>query len=252
MNITKNLFSLRIFSGTLSEAVEVIENWVESNTSFKIVVTPNSDHICKLHNNEFKSIYEQANLILPDGMPLVYASKILKEPLTERVSGADLLPAILKSANEKSWTIGILGSSWELLGSFQQVLKQSYPNIKLGHCVAASKNFNPASEEAMDAAKVISLSKPDIVIVGLGFPKQEQWMFQFGSWTKAKVGLGLGAAIEFITQDKVRAPLWMQKNGLEWLHRMMSEPKRLGPRYLKNVYFLYVLLLEIIKKRKNK
>jgi len=200
----------------------------------QVVVTPNVDHIVRLDQQPvFKALYAGADYIFADGMPIVWASKMSKNPLPERVTGADLFVSLCKGAAKEGLSIFILGGmpgqESELLKSFAQ----TYPGLKV-NIFCPSMQFTPDGAEADEAIRRIQEAQPDIVFICLGMPKQEYFAFRYRreqTTNNAPLLLCVGAAMEFALGQKQRAPLWMQKIGMEWLWRLASEPRRLWRRY---------------------
>ncbi|MBD2103248.1 WecB/TagA/CpsF family glycosyltransferase [Leptolyngbya sp. FACHB-261] len=242
----QQLFGMSFYNGDLQTAVAEMLSWVRQGDHLRVVVTPNVDHIVNLRNqsSKFNQDYAGAYWRLPDGMPVVWASALLGYPLRSRIPGSDLLPQLLAGASERQFNVAVIGASSELLNQFKAYCRKHHPGINLVSLWAAPKMFDVQSSVAAAHAQSLHQLPIDILLVGLGFPKQETWIFKYGSQTSAKLAVGIGASIEFLVGTKPRAPAWMRERGLEWLHRMMQEPQRLAPRYLHDFYFFKLLLDE--------
>ncbi|WP_221800280.1 WecB/TagA/CpsF family glycosyltransferase [Oceanobacter mangrovi] len=205
-------------------------------------------HMCMevFDSSEFESIVNNADLVIPDGRPIYWAQKILGEKSAKQVRGQDIMSAICKLSGEKKMKIGFYGgSSQELLDVVTSRLASEYPDLMLVY--AYSPPFRPltADEDARVCAD-INAADVDVLFVGIGCPKQERWMAGHKSRLNC-VMLGVGAAYDFIAGSKKHAPRWMQEIGLEWLFRLLSEPKRLWKRYLKqNPRFLYHFFRQVV------
>lgn len=200
-----------------------------------VVVTPNVDHIVRLDQQaEFKQRYRSADYIFADGMPVVWASRMTGTALPERVTGADLFVSLCKSAAASQMKVfllgGMPGQEQELSADFARV----YPGLQLD-IFCPSMQFSPDGDEGDQALAKIVAARPHIVFLCLGMPKQENFAFRLRQCYPADlhqpVLMCVGAAMEFALGKKRRAPLWMQRSGLEWFWRLASEPRRLWQRY---------------------
>ncbi len=236
-----NVFGIPISKVTKKEAVDIIISWVTEDRK-EYMVSPNLDNIVKLiHSNKFREAYKNASLIVPDGMPLIWTSQIFGTPLTERVSGADLILPILKSAEQHKMSVFFVGSDTNtLLLACSNILKL-YPSIQILGSHAPSMGFEKNQEEIEQILQIINMARPDILFIGLGAPKQEILVFENKERLIAHAIIPIGAGIEFIAGTKSRAPLFLQKIGLEWFWRLIKEPKRLWLRYLNCILWIPIL-----------
>jgi N-acetylglucosaminyldiphosphoundecaprenol N-acetyl-beta-D-mannosaminyltransferase len=236
----KTLFDIEFSAVTQAQAVKTILDWVAENTpSPKMVVTPNVNlTMLQKRNPVFRRILNSSSLCLVDGKPIYWASRWFNVNLPEVVTGSDLVPAIF-SAHEA--TQGDQKLNVYLLGAGEGVARRAADKIMAGHpsvhvCGVYSPPFgfenNP--QECESICKNIRDSKAGLLIIGLGAPKQELWAHKHLQHTGVKVAICAGATIDFLAGEKARAPVWMRKTGLEWLFRMLSEPKRLAGRYLRD------------------
>ena len=196
-------------------------------------------------DKSFQDIVNSADMVTPDGMPLAKAIKLLYKIPQDRVAGMDLLPDLIDFCGQNNKKIFLYGSTNDILEKIESKAKNSYPNIDI---LSYSPPFRRLLQEEEDAIiKSINLFNPDFVFVALGCPKQEKWMAEH----KDKINscmVGLGGAFEVYAQAKSRAPKWMQDYSLEWLYRLMQDPKRLWKRYLiTNTLYIYLLIIELIK-----
>lgn len=217
---------------TMQESLEIIDELINrKNPSY--VVTPNVDHIVKLEEDtEFQEVYENADLILTDGMPLIWISKIKKTPIKEKVSGSDLFPKVCELAAKKGYRLFLLGAAEGVADTAARNLKEKYNGLNIVGTYSPSYGFEKNEDEINNIINIVREAKPDILAVGLGAPKQEKFMYKYKSKLEVPVSLGIGASIDFEAGNIKRAPLWMQNSGLEWLYRLCKEPKRLFKRYL--------------------
>lgn len=242
-----NIFDTSIDNVTMEESIKYIE-YLINNKKNAYVVTPNVDHIVKIQKDSlFKEIYENADLVLADGVPVVWASKLLKKPLKEKVSGSDLFPELCKFAAEKGYSVFFLGAAPGVVDTASEKLKQAYPSLKVVGTYSPSYGFEKNEEESNKIVEMIKESKPDILFIGVGAPKQEKWVYKYKNKYNVPVSLGIGASFDFIAGNINRAPKWMQKCGLEWFYRFCQEPKRLFKRYFVEDAVFIKLLLEELK-----
>ena len=230
---------------TMNEAVKIIEELAKERKQ-AFVVTPNVDHIVRLQNDkEFKQIYKNAALVLTDGMPILWAARFLGTPLKEKISGSDLVPEICKLAERKGYKLFFLGGRPGAAQRAKEKLEEKFPFIKIVGAYAPSFGFENYPGEDEKIVKLIKESSPDILLVGLGTPKQEKWIYRHYKDLNVPVSIGVGATFEFIAGVIKRAPRWMQKSGLEWLWRLMREPERLWKRYLiDDMKFFWLVFLQ--------
>ena len=201
---------------------------------------------------EFRKALIRSDIVLPDGMGIVWASRLIhgKNGLKKRIAGPDFFFSSLQMAQEKNMGCFFLGSSIRVLNRISDRLKKEFPEIKLKGTL--SPPFGEWSdEENKRIVDMINECKPDILWVGMTAPKQEVWVSRNRDVLNVKIVASVGAAFDFFAGTQKRAPEWMQKKGLEWLHRTIKEPYRMGKRYLKGIpYFLYIILSEIFNKNR--
>jgi N-acetylglucosaminyldiphosphoundecaprenol N-acetyl-beta-D-mannosaminyltransferase len=202
-------------------------------------------------------VTNKATLATADGVPLIWASKVLGGPnIHGRASGPDILEKILLEPNCQHLRHFFFGSTPEVLEGLKAKLIELAPNAKLAGFYSPPKRAAKAPKEPMDKdeleeCRIIDEARPHIVWVGLGAPKQEIWMYRSRQNLKAPVTIGVGAAFDFLAGNKKRAPMWMQKGGLEWAYRFMQEPTRLASRYLKtNPVFVAAVAKEALLRRR--
>ncbi|HEY0563064.1 MAG TPA: WecB/TagA/CpsF family glycosyltransferase [Methylophilus sp.] len=232
-----HLFDITIDRLTMQETVETISSWLLSDERHnRYVVTPNVDHIVNLDANAaFKQAYQKASLVVADGRPVVLASKLLGQPLPEVVPGSDLVPAIFNYFQyqlNKPLTVFLLGAMPGVAEKAAEQMALSWPNVQVVGLYSPDFGFEKSEQVSQQVAERVSKTQPDIVVFGVGAPKQELWSAQYGHLLNSKVILCVGATIDFLAGEKSRAPMWVRKIGFEWLHRLSTEPKRLAKRYL--------------------
>ncbi len=218
---------------TFGQALDEIEALVEAGQG-GYVVTPNIDHVVLAEEHSgFRAAYEAASLSLVDGMPLVWASRAVGRNLPERISGSDVIPPLMARAAKKKWRVYFLGGADGVAQATAEKLKADL-GLEVAGYDAPMIPADPDPAQQREVLAKIKAAKPDIILVALGAPKQELWMYRCAKDYAPAVALGIGAGLDFVIGRIRRAPLWMQKSGLEWAHRLASEPKRLWRRYLVN------------------
>ena len=217
---------------TMDESIERIEELIFSKKP-SYVVTPNVDHIVKLEEDkEFQDVYKEADLILTDGMPLIWISKLKKNPIKEKVSGSDLFPRVCKLAADKGYKVFLLGAAEGVAVRAAENLRAKYNGLNIIGTYSPSYGFEKKEDEIQKIIELINEVKPDILAVGLGAPKQEKFLYNYRKQLNVPVSLAIGASIDFEAGNMSRAPKWMQNIGLEWLYRLYQEPRRMAKRYL--------------------
>lgn len=217
---------------TLEESIEIIDGYIMQGKP-RYVVTPNVDHIVKLENDiEFKTVYKNADLILTDGMPLIWISKWLNRPIKEKISGSDLFPKVCELGANKGYKVFLLGAAEGVAAKAAENLKHKYKGLNIVGVYSPPYGFEKKESEISKIIDIINKSTPDVLAVGLGAPKQEKFLYKYKNRLNVPVSLGIGASIDFEAGNVNRAPRWMQKSGLEWFYRLCKEPKRMYKRYL--------------------
>jgi N-acetylglucosaminyldiphosphoundecaprenol N-acetyl-beta-D-mannosaminyltransferase len=202
------------------------------------VASANLDHIahfgpggCSRHLVDFDEPAVQW-LVLLDGVPLVWRSRRLVERPVEQLAGSDLLEDVLRVAAEASSRVGVLGGSPATHEALRQVLAQTLPQLDLVGCWAPSREQLSSAEDCRDLADAVAAADIDLLVVALGKPRQEHFLAEHGVRTGARVAVAFGAAIDFLVGEVQRAPTQVRHAGLEWLWRLVQEPRRLARRYL--------------------
>lgn len=221
---------------TLDEATQRMESMIRSRRPHH-VVTANVDFLIQARDDaDLRRILLDADLVLCDGTPLVWASRVLGNPLPERVAGADLVPKLIETAARRGYRLFFLGGSEEASEQAIANIKNKFPEITIAGYY--SPPFCPL--EKMDNEEIsrrIREARPDILFVSFGCPKAEKWIAQNHQELGVPVTIGVGATIDFLAGRMKRAPRWMQRSGLEWVFRLCQEPRRLVGRYGKDLKY---------------
>lgn len=226
------LMNTEIDNLTMDETLDAIDSLIkEDNCSY--VVTPNVDHIVQLEKDEeLKRVYENASLILTDGKPLIWISNWYKTPIKEKISGSDLFPRVCELAAKKGYTMYLLGAAEGVADKAAKNLMDKYKGLNIVGTYSPPFGFEKDKVELKKIERQIQEVHPDILIVVLGCPKQEKYMYHHCKELDVPISFGLGASIDFEAGNIKRAPRWMSEHGLEWLYRITQDPKRLAKRYL--------------------
>lgn len=227
---TVALFGMPITNVSMSEAIARIEGYILSGKSHQIA-TANLDFARNsLRDPYLQRIICECSMVLPDGAPILWASKLFSAPLRQRVTGVDLVPELAKLSQEKGYGIFFLGSSDASSLAAAETLKERYPMMKL--VGRYSPPLAPLHEmDHEDLLRRIRDAKPQIILVGFGNPKQEMWIHRHRDRLPAAVIIGIGGSLDMIAGKLRRAPRWIQTLQMEWLFRVAQEPIRLLPRY---------------------
>jgi N-acetylglucosaminyldiphosphoundecaprenol N-acetyl-beta-D-mannosaminyltransferase len=247
-NAKVQLFGFNFDNMTPSQAAERVIELCTSGTLGHYVVTPNLDHALILHRRpELQPVYGGASLVLADGQPIVWASRWFGRQLHGRVAGSDLVPQVF-SRLRRPTTVFLLGAGPGVASRAAERIERDYSNVRVVGASSPPFGFEKNLEQNEEAVEQVARTEPEILIVGLGAPKQELWTFRERHRLKSAVILCAGATIDFLAGERARAPEWCQRYGLEWLYRTLEEPRRLGPRYAADAaVFPWLLVKQVLK-----
>lgn len=217
---------------TMQEALDEINRLIKERKC-AYVVTPNVDHIVQLETNkELQAVYANASLILTDGKPLLWIAKWYGIPIKEKISGSDLFPLLCKMAAKKGYKMFFLGSAEGVAAKAAENLSKRYKGLQVVGTYSPPFGLGKDYAEMEKIKSMVKKANPDILIVGLGCPKQEKFIYYNREDLGVPISLGLGASFDFEAGNIKRAPKWMSDHGLEWLFRITQDPKRMTKRYL--------------------
>lgn len=249
MNDKDFVLNMLVDITSMDKALLDVKNIVSQKLGAYVCVS--NVHMCMevYDSYDFLKVVNQADLVVPDGRPIFWAQRLLGHKEAKQVRGQDLMNALCSASGKDNFKIGLYGGfSDEILNQVVFNLRELYPDIQILY--QYSPPFRPLSaEEDAKVVNDINSADVDVLFVGIGCPKQERWMAEHRDKVSC-IMLGVGAAFDFIAGSKKHAPRWMQKIGLEWLFRLLSEPKRLWMRYLKqNPRFIYYFLQQWLFKK---
>jgi N-acetylglucosaminyldiphosphoundecaprenol N-acetyl-beta-D-mannosaminyltransferase len=236
---------------TMAEAVTTVISFAQKSEKPCFVCTANLDHLANMrHDSEFRRIYSIADLVVADGMPLVWLSKLAGAPLKERVAGSDMFWELGKASSQHKLRLFLLGGLPGSADAAARKLEECYPGAVIaGTYCPPFGNLDTNAEDAK-IMQMLAESRPDILMVGLGAPKQEKWIAAHIERFHIPVSIGVGASFDMAAGMVKRAPVWMQKTGLEWMFRLIQEPARLWNRYiLRDIPYLISAAITTIRMR---
>ncbi len=234
---------------TLAEALDAVEALVAAGQG-GTVLTPNVDHVVNVDADAaFEAAYARASLSLADGMPLVWASRLLGPRLPERVAGSDLVGPLLERAGQRGWRVYFLGAGPGVAEKAAALARARWNT----HVVGTSAPLVDLKDDGAVAAIAaqVAAATPHLVLVALGAPKQELLMDRIADRIRPAVSIGVGASLDFIAGTVKRAPAFFRDHGLEWLYRLTQEPGRLWRRYLVNDPKFALILLRTLRERRR-
>ena len=232
------------------QALERIESFIRKKETH-FIITPDTLAILRARKDkEYLEITKKADLVTPDGAGILWATAFLEEPLSERITGIDMINHICQLAVEKEYKLYLLGAKTEVIKKTVHNLKKQYPGINIvgyHHGYFDNSNLGTNGEKGeSDIINDIVMQKPDFLLVGMGVPKQETWIFQNKNRLGVPVCIGVGGSFDVLSGKIPRAPLWMQNHGMEWFFRLIKEPKRVK-RTIYLPYFIWLVLLAKIE-----
>jgi N-acetylglucosaminyldiphosphoundecaprenol N-acetyl-beta-D-mannosaminyltransferase len=219
---------------TTPQVLEIIDEMIASRQPH-LLATANVDFLAQVQEDEsLRSILLATDLVVCDGMPLVWMSRLLGDPLPERVAGSDLVPLLLDASVKKGYRVYFLGGRDEVLLQARTRIMERWSGLEIAGMY--SPPFAPLDEmDHEDICRRIREAQADILLVSFGCPKQEKWLARNYREAGVPVAMGVGATIDFLAGAVKRAPMWMRRCGMEWLYRAAQEPKRLVGRYWKDI-----------------
>lgn len=241
--IKQDLISLPLTLGSYQSFIDNISYLGKLKKSSYVCVA--NVHMCieAYKDSSFAKVVNSADIVTPDGKPLVFGLNWIYGIKQDKVSGPDLMPSLLKEAEIAGLKIFLYGASPQVLSKVKKHCEKTYPLLNIAGAISPPFRSMSSSEQLRDV-QYIHDSGANIVFVALGCPKQEKWMFKMKGKINA-VMIGVGGAFPMLVGAEKRAPLWMQETGLEWLYRLVQDPKRLFKRYLiTNSYFIALIIKE--------
>ncbi|SJM93086.1 WecB/TagA/CpsF family glycosyltransferase [Crenothrix polyspora] len=229
---------------SMAETLQAIEKLIQSGEPSQHVAV-NVDKVVKANKDpNLQRIINECALISADGMPIVWASRLLGKPLKERVTGVDLFEALMACSAEKAWRIYFLGATEAIVGKVKQHYETKYPDI----LIVGYRNGYWLPEQEKVVVEHIKLAQADLLFVAMSSPQKEQFLGRYQAEMKIPFAMGVGGTFDVVAGKIKRAPLWMQQSGLEWFYRFLQEPRRMYKRYfIEDMMFFWLMLKEIFR-----
>jgi N-acetylglucosaminyldiphosphoundecaprenol N-acetyl-beta-D-mannosaminyltransferase len=217
-----SILGVRIHAVTVAEALEWIEAALAARAPRQICTGNPEFLMAAQRDREFFDVLNRADLVVPDGVGLLFAARWLGRRLPERVAGSDLIYRIAERAAQRGWRIYFLGAAEGVAARAAEKLRGMYPGLKVAGTFVGSPG--PEEEEAIVAR--VRAAQPDILLAAYGAPQQDKWIARNKERLGVPVSIGVGGAFDFVAGEARRAPMWIQRWGLEWLHRLWRQPRR--------------------------
>ena len=235
------MMGCRIDNLSMEETLVRIEEFIRSGQPHQHVVV-NVDKLVKASRDpDLRRIVNDCALVNADGMPVVWASRLLGKPLKERVAGIDLFEALMRRAGEKRWRVFLLGAREEVVSAVADTYRRRYPEL----AIAGWRNGYWTNEEEAQVAEQVRASGADLLFVAISSPKKEQFLGRWQAEMRIPFAMGVGGSFDVAIGRVRRAPRWMQRAGLEWFYRFLQEPRRMFRRYfIDDMAFVWLLIKE--------
>jgi N-acetylglucosaminyldiphosphoundecaprenol N-acetyl-beta-D-mannosaminyltransferase len=244
-----NIAGVSISNISLTETIQLFNACIKQEQKIRVCVTPVNCLVWANKSQQLADLYNTADLVLCDGVPVIWASKLLSTPLKGRVTGLDLLPLYIEEAYKKGFSMFFLGAKEGVAAALAEKYRNDCPDIKINGVYAPPYADEFSEQENQKIISLINAAAPDILWVSLTAPKQDYWIQKNLDKINTNIAIGVGGAFEVTAGLIKRAPLWMQKMGLEWLFRFINEPKRLFKRYLVEApEFIPLIIKQLFKK----
>ena len=222
-----DLMGCKVDNLDMEETLGVVDGFIRSGRPHQHVVV-NVDKIVKASRDPgLRRIINDCDLINADGMPVVWASRLLGKPLKERVTGVDLFEALMARAAQKGWRVFLLGAREEVVSGVARLYPARYPGL----AIAGYRNGYWKPEEEAQVVAQIAAARADILFVAISSPKKEAFLARYQAAMKIPFAMGVGGTFDVAVGLVKRAPVWMQNAGLEWFYRFLQEPRRMFRRY---------------------
>ena len=226
-----NILGTPVSSLTMDELFSDWESVIKAKEKAQVCITPVNSILAARATARVQEIYKNADYVLCDGVPVKWASNFLGDPIKERITGLDVLPRIFPFAASRNFTVFLLGASPGVADQLKGVMEEKHPGVKIVGSFVPPFRAVFSKEENQEMMEVINAVKPDILLVSLTAPKQDIWIAENLDKLDTHLAIGIGGAFEVAAGMIQRAPLWMQKSGLEWFYRFLQEPERMFRRY---------------------
>jgi N-acetylglucosaminyldiphosphoundecaprenol N-acetyl-beta-D-mannosaminyltransferase len=243
-----NVLGVSVAAVELAGVLETIDRWRSQRTPSYVCVTPAHSIMACQQDKRLRKVFNSSGLTVPDGMSLVWLLRIRSRLKVERIYGPDLVLAVCEAGLSRGYRHFFVGGGPGVAEELVRQLRAKFVGVRIAGTLQLP--FIRSSQVEQELTQVVRKSRPDILWVGLGSPKQELWMADHLEQLQVPVMIGVGAAFDFLSGRKPQAPRWMQRAGLEWLFRLASEPRRLWPRYRQYPFFALLVAAQLLGLRK--
>lgn len=232
---------------SMEETLARVEEFIRSGRAHQHVVV-NVDKLVKASRDPaLRRIVNACDLVSADGMPVVWASRLLGNPLKERVAGIDLFEALMRRAGERGWRVFLLGAREEVVRAVAAIYRERYPQLQLA---GWRDGYWQGEQEEAQVARMVADSRADLLFVAMSSPGKEQFLGKYQAVMGVPFAMGVGGTFDVVSGRVRRAPGWMQRAGLEWFWRFLQEPRRMFRRYfIDDVVFVWLLIKEAARGR---
>jgi len=241
-----DLLGIRVAVLRMNELLRICEEHITAKSSLLLSVV----NVAKLVNcrkdGELRKSVMDADIVLADGLPIVWLSKLIGDPLPERLAGIDIMYGLLERASRKNYSVYFLGAQESIVQKVVQTVNQQYPGL----CIAGYRDGYFAESDSKEVAQEIRNSSADILLVAISSPKKENFLRDWRKFMNVPVCHGVGGSFDILAGATKRAPFWVQRYGFEWLYRLIQEPRRMWKRYLVTNAIFMKLSLEAILRAK--
>jgi len=239
-----NIGGVGISNLNFSELIQLFLESIKQKQKIRVCVTPVNCIVWANQNQDLLSIYNSADFTLCDGVPIIWASKLLGNKIKARITGLDLLPKFIYASYEKNYSMFFLGAKEGVATQLKEKYESLYPGIKIVGCYSPPMADHFSDEENQKMIEMINAVKPNVLWVSLTAPKQDFWIANHLNKLDVNIAIGVGGAFEVAAGLINRAPYWMQKYGFEWLFRFLNEPRRLFHRYFIEAPHFFPIILK--------
>lgn len=247
MNQRITMMGCGIDNLSMEETLARVEEFIRSGRAHQHVVV-NVDKLVKASRDPaLRRIVNACDLVSADGMPVVWASRLLGKPLKERVAGIDLFEALMRRAGERGWRVFLLGAQDEVVWTVAAIYRERYPGLQLA---GWRDGYWQGEQEEARVARMVAESRADLLFVAISSPKKEQFLGKYQAAMRVPFAMGVGGTFDVVSGRVRRAPGWMQRAGLEWFWRFLQEPRRMFRRYfIDDMLFVWLLIKEAARSR---
>lgn len=241
------LFGCKIDNVSMAETLDIVAGFIRARRPHQHVVV-NVDKLVKAsRDEELRRIINACDLVNVDGMPVVWAARLLGKPLKERVAGIDLFEALMRRAAEQGWRVFLLGARRHVVDEVAATYVRRYPGLVLA---GVRDGYWQGEQEEAEVVRMVADSRADLLFVAISSPKKERFLGKYQAEMKIPFAMGVGGSFDVATGRVKRAPGWMQRAGLEWFYRFLQEPRRMFQRYfIDDMAFLWLLIKEAARGR---